>query len=333
MSAEDEALDLAEKDVDAKLTARGLHLDWRRVRQFLYAYERGSIGQAASELNVTQPALSKSLRSLEQDLQVKLFERTPLGVVPTVFGEALALHAKAVQAELRSAQTQIEYMRGAIRGHVTIGMGPSMAPNLMPSATLMLLEERPGIKLTVREGMVSELIPALRRGEIDIALGTWPHLEEPDLAVEVICRDKLLVYAGVDHPLVGGDVHMGSLLSYPWALPPRDQAWRRRLDEVFISKGLAPLVAGVESNSSNYLKGMLAGNRFLTFLPRQSLLREEALGLVTPLDVPELALETDIVMAYRERAVLSPACRMMMTHIRTVAESLSEPSSDATQAP
>lgn len=329
MAANDLEIDEA---FDEKLSNSRLTLDWRRVRQFLYAYERRSIGQAASELNVTQPALSKSLRSLELDLQVKLFERTPLGVVPTVFGEALALHAKVVQAELRHAQTQIEYMRGAIRGHVTVGIGPSMAGSFMPAASLRLLNDRPGIKLTVREGMASELIPAVRRGEIDLAVGTWPHLEEPDLAKEVIYRDKLRVYAGAGHPLCQGDAQIGNLQDYPWALPPREQAWRRRLDEVFIARGLAPLVSGVESNCSNYLKAMLAGNRFLTFLPRQSLWREESEGLVTALDVPELNLETDVTMTYRERAVISPACRMLMAHLLAVGDEQGRTPEDASES-
>lgn len=307
-------------EVDVKLSHARLALDWRRVRQFLYVYERGSIGQAANELNVTQPALSKSLRSLEQDLQVKLFERTPLGVVPTVFGDALALHAKAIQAELRHAETQIEYMRGAVRGHVTVGIGPSMAPSFMPMAALRLLNDRPGIKLTVREGMGSELIPALRRGEVDLAVGTWPQIEEADLAREVIFRDRLGVFAGAGHPLFSSDPHLGALQDYPWALPPREQAWRRRLDEVFITRGLAPLVASVESNSSNFLKALLAGNRFLTFLPGQSLWREVQAGVVAMLDVPELTLETDVSMLYRERAAISPACRMLMAHLCAVGE-------------
>jgi len=309
-----------EVEIDGPDARKRLVLDWRRVRQFLYAYERGSIGQAAAELNVTQPALSKSLRSLEQELQVRLFERTPLGVVPTVFGEALALHAKAIQAELRNAQTQIEYMRGAVRGHATIGIGPSLAPHLAPLATLRLLEERPGIKLTVKEGLADDMIASLRRGEIDLAIGGWPHIEGPDIAVEEIYRDKLMVFVGPEHPLAAGQAHVGELLEYPWALPPRDQAWRRRLDEVFIARGLAPLVASVESNSSNYLKAMLAGNRFITYLPRQSVMQEERTGLIKPLDIPELTLEIGVTISYRERAVVSPACRMLMQHLRALGE-------------
>ncbi len=338
MPCEDGESEDEEPLFDAK-TLKSLYvLDWRRVRQFLFAYERRSIGQAAGELNVTQPALSKSLRSLEQDLGVLLFERTPLGVVPTVFGDALALHAKAIQAELRSALTQIEYMRGAVRGHVVVGIGPSMATNLMPLASLRLLAERPGIKLTVREGMADDLIGALRRGEIDLALGAWPLMREQDLALEVIFRDDLMVFAGAGHPLVGVECSLGGLADYPWALPPPTQLWRRRLDEAFLSRGLPPVAAAVESNSSNYLKALLAHNRFLTFLPRQSLLRQEQMGLVKPLNVPELAVETDVVMTYRERAVLSPAARMLMAHLRAVGESQAaltplEPARSADPAP
>ena len=117
---------------------RHLMLESKRLKHFLTVYELGSIGQAAEKLLLTQPALSKSIRLLEDSLGVRLFERTTLGVVPTVFGKALALHAKAIEAEVRHAEAQIASLRGLAAGRVAVGVGPSVATSLMPLATKRL---------------------------------------------------------------------------------------------------------------------------------------------------------------------------------------------------
>jgi DNA-binding transcriptional LysR family regulator len=213
-------------------------LDSRRLRHFLAVYDMRTIGQAADKLCVTQPALSKSIRQLEEDLQAKLFDRTPLGVVPTVFGELLAQHAKIIRSEMRHAELEIAGLRGAVRGQVTIGVGPSIAANLMPIAARRLRLQRPGIRLTVTEGLVDTLIPALRRGELDLAVGSWPRVADADLTAEVLMQDHVCVVAGLTHPLAGKDrVELGDLLEYPWSLPPESQRWRQLLEETFLAQG------------------------------------------------------------------------------------------------
>ncbi|MBV9004349.1 MAG: ATP-binding cassette domain-containing protein [Solirubrobacterales bacterium] len=107
-------------------------MDSRRLEHFLAAFRHGSLGRAAAELHISQPGLSKSIRQLERELEVKLFERTPMGLQPTVFGEALATHASSVQSELDSASREIAMLRGAAKGVVRIGVTPSVAASLMP---------------------------------------------------------------------------------------------------------------------------------------------------------------------------------------------------------
>ena len=159
-------------------------LDSRRLRHFLAVYDMKSIGQAAEKLYLTQPALSKSLRQLEDDLKVKLFDRTPLGVVATVFGDTLAQHARVIRSEMRHAETELSNLRGAVKGHVTVGVGPSLATSLMPLATGMLRKAKPGIRFTIIEGLVDTILPALRRGELDLAVGAWPRPADSDITAE-----------------------------------------------------------------------------------------------------------------------------------------------------
>lgn len=296
-------------------------MDTRRLKHFLAVYQHGSIGQAAEALLLTQPALSKSIRQLERDLNVTLFERTPLGVVPTVYGEALAVHARVIQAELLTAETELSTLKGTSRGKVTVGIGPSIAVNLMPAATLLLAERAPGIHVTVVEGLVDDLIPAVRRGEVDLAIGSWPRPTDADLAAQVLFQDEIRVLAHRDHPLAGRPVQHGELLDYPWALPPETQRWRLRLNEFFITRSLPPPEAKVASNSAAYLKSLLRKSRFLTFLPTQLIRLGDTDNSIVPLDV-DIRLTTEVSMTHRQRGRLTPATHALVAAVKEVAAGL-----------
>ena len=123
----------------------------RRLHHFLGVYEHGSLGRAAEALHLTQPALSKSIQQLEASLDVKLFERTPVGVVPTIYGDTLSRHAKVIEAEIRNAEREIAIMRGGSKGEVSVGVTPSIAANLMPHTVLKLHDEKPDIQVRVLE--------------------------------------------------------------------------------------------------------------------------------------------------------------------------------------
>ncbi len=279
-------------------------LESRRLRHFLAVFELGSIGQASEKLLLTQPALSKSIRQLEDELGVRLFDRTPMGVVPTVFGNALAMHAKSIEAQIRNAEAQISSLKGKAQGHVTIGIGPSVARNIMPSATRTLRALQPGIALTVIEGLVDDLLPRLRRGELDLMIGAWPRIADPMFTTEVVLVDRLEVVARRGHPLAGRPVRRQELLDHPWALPPATQKWRQALDELFIARGLEPPKPHVVSNSAGYLQALIRESDHLSFLPRQLLdLGPEACFVA--LDVDMDRLEPEISMTFRERALLN----------------------------
>lgn len=296
-------------------------MDTRRLRHFLAVFQHGSIGQAAEALLLTQPALSKSIRQLERDLNVPLFERTPLGVVPTVFGEALAVHARVIQSEMRQAETALAGLRGVGKGKVVAGIGPSIAVNLMPMATTRLAEAAPGIHMTVVEGLVDDMLPALRRGEIDLAIGSWPRPTDADLAAEVLFTDDIRVLASRTHPLAGRRPDLSDLGAYPWALPPETQRWRQRLNEFFIARSLPPPEAKVVSNSAAYLKSLLPGSPFLTFLPTQLLRLDDEAAPIVPLEV-DIRLETEVTMTHRQRGRLSPAAQALIAVVKEVSATL-----------
>jgi len=298
-------------------------LESRRLRHFLAVYELGSIGKACEKLLLTQPALSKSIRQLEDELGVRLFDRTPMGVVPTVFGNALALHAKSIEVQFRNAEAQIQSLKGKAQGHVSVGIGPSVARNIMPIATRTLHKLQPDIALTVIEGLVDDLLPRLRRGELDLIIGSWPPIADPKFTTEVVFVDRLEVLARAGHPLGGKPVQRNELLNFPWALPPASQKWRQSLDELFLERGLEPPKPQVVSNSAAYLEAVIRSSDHLSFLPRQLIDFEAEDGLIV-LDVEMERLEPEISMSFRERALLDASVSEVVQVMRSIGADFSD---------
>lgn len=293
----------------------------RRLRQFLAIYDSGSLCQAAEEIHITQPALSKSLRQLEDEMGVPLFERTASGVVPTVYGKALSSHIRLIEAEFRSAEAEIASLKGATTGHLYIGVGPSMAPHLVPNVCLRLRSSKPGITMSIIEGLSEDHLPSLRRGDLDLAVGTWPVVNEKDIASEVVMSDRISVIAGDQHSLSGKkNLQLQDLLEYPWVLPPHSQSWRNHLDEIFIENGLTFPEPGITTNSPTALRGILLGNEYLSFLPELCLQDDHAEGRIKPLFVEGIEQHTEVTLTYRKRSMVSPLCHAFVETLREVAK-------------
>ena len=98
-------------------------MDLRQLRYFLATVESRSFGKAAEKLHVTQPALSKAVRRLELSLGVRLLDRLPRGVSPTIYGEALAAHADLIEGEIARARDAIFALKDGNTGRVVVGAG------------------------------------------------------------------------------------------------------------------------------------------------------------------------------------------------------------------
>ncbi|MGZ8310473.1 MAG: LysR family transcriptional regulator [Allosphingosinicella sp.] len=292
-----------------------------RLQRFLAIYEHRSFGRAAAELHITQPALTKSIQLLEEELRVKLFERTSSGVVPTIYGEALSLHAKVIEAEMNNAAREIATLSGAIKGAVTVGVTPSVAADLIPRAFLRLQKERPGIALTVVEGLMENHVPALRRGELDLVIGGWVRGDHPDLTTEMLMRDEVFIFAGEDHPLAEmAEVPWNVLLDYPWVMPPHSQFWVQSVEQRFAERGLKAPASSAVTNSAGFIRAMLLRNLYLSALPGRLLVNETRSGRIIALNVMDLNVGFDVTISFRTQVVRLPAFNYFVDTLRKVCE-------------
>ena len=295
-----------------------------RLHRFLAVYKHRNFGRAAEELNITQPALTKSIQQLEDELGVQLFSRSAQGVAPTMFGEALLVHARLIESEFKNAEREIAILRGAIKGEVTIGVTPSVATDLVPRAFLKLQEDRPSIRVNVIEGLMENHVPALRRGELDLVVGGWVRENHADLVSEKLMSDRIMFFASEDHPLAELDnVPWSSLFDYPWVLPPQSQLWMQGVEAAFAQRGHKLPDSAAVTNSAGFIRAMLLRNLYLSALPARLLINDTRSGRIVALQVDGLEDKFEVHLTYRLHVAKLPAFQIFVETLRQTAQAAS----------
>ena len=297
-------------------------MDYRKVQLFLAAARFGNLTEAAAWLDISQPALSKSIKSLEKTLGVRLLERGRFGVSVTPFGQALMQHGQVIEAEMRNAIGEIQAMRGAQRGHVLMGCGPTEATRLLPLALQALAQKNPDIQVTVLYGLNEALMPWVKQGEVDFALSSVPaRATDSDLSHEALLTETATVVARAGHPLTQLKVVSPNMLTlYPWVLPRQRELERLAFDNYFAEHGLEPPVAQVETTSTVLMKSMVMQSDALTFIPTELIYWEVRAGQLQPLLATGNQWARQVGITRRRKGSMSPASQLLLAAVKSVAK-------------
>src|SRR5262245_29965830 len=167
-----------------------------QLRDFLAVVDSGSIRAGARSLEVAQPTITKSIRSLETELHAQLLQRTAHGVVLTAAGRAFFARARLVQSELRKAEEEVAQVAGAGEGSVALGMGPSAGMLLLAESVSRFREQFPRSRIRVVEALGHALWPLVRDGTLDLAVSLKPDpRREPALKFRPLYRMQWAVVA------------------------------------------------------------------------------------------------------------------------------------------
>lgn len=297
-----------------------MDLDLDLLRHFLAIYRAGSIGRAAAALSLSQPGLSKSLRRLERDLGVVLFERQPTGMVTTVHGQALARRAEVIEAEGRRALEELQQIGDATVGKISIGVGPAVAASILPAPLAAFLGDRPRIEVSVLEGLYEVLIERLLSGALDFVLTTRPFTGGNDPAIEVtrFRRDRFTIACGIDHPLSRRKAPFGKALAeYPWVMPPRGGIIWQRFVDLFVRQGLRAPDPQVETNSTGLMLSLIRTGRYLTFVPESLFAYEVRHKTAILLRDPAFMIDREIIMLTRTGTFLSPNALALLDALKS----------------
>ena len=295
------------------------HLEPHRLSHFLTVLEEGGFSRAARVCGMTQQALSKSIAKLEGALEVKLFERTALGVAATPYAEHLAIRARIIIAEARLAAAEIEALRGFRSGLVRLGVGPSLAVRLAPKVVAAFRARLPDVGISLSVGNTQTLAPMLARGQLDLLLSAPPPAVEPDpdLQIESFGLEVDRIVGRADHPLRSkADASVADFARCTWVGESTANNVLARVSEICIRHGVEPPIDVISADSVDIVKGLLIETDALCLLSSQFYLVEAQAGLLAPFARPEFELARTIRLHQRRRGRLTPAARLMREMLR-----------------
>lgn len=302
-------------------------LKLRDIRVLMAVAECRSMGKAAVQLAVSQPAISKAIAGMERTLGVPLLNRDSQGVEPTIYGSALLKWANVFFDDLRQGVREIEFLADPTAGEVRIGTAEAMAAGVVPAVIYQLSRKFPRLSFNVTQSQTVALqYHDLRERTVDLVLGriAGPVADE-DLNVEILFEDPFFVVAGMKSKWQSRrEIEPVELISEAWCIPANDGFVRSHLTAAFRARGLDIPKYTVGSNSIQLYNAMLSTGHFLAVLPSSTLrLSGKRLG-VKALSV-DLSIPPELVgiVTLKSRA-LSPVAQLFIEHARKVAKPLAK---------
>jgi DNA-binding transcriptional LysR family regulator len=302
----------------------GRRIKLRDLHILLAVTQFGSMGRASTELGVSQPVISKAIADLEHALKIRLLDRSPQGVEPTMYGRALARCGMSVFDDLRRGVKEVEFLSDPTAGELRIGCTEPIASGLVSAVIDSLSQKYPRAEFHVVPGDAASLQSReLRQHNIELAIVPTNGLTiEHDVSVEVVLDDFHVIMAGTESKWVRRrKIKLADLLNETWILPPPNSTSGAYVAETFRHAGHQPPRAHIVSFSIPLHQHMLATGRFVTSLPRSLLHFAKHLPLKKlPVNMPALPRPVAI-MTLTHRA-LSPLARLFVDQARAQAKTL-----------
>jgi DNA-binding transcriptional LysR family regulator len=294
-------------------------VDFRDLKYFEVIATEGNLGRAAERLHRTQPALTKCIDRLEEDLGARLFEKDGRGMRLTAAGAVLVRRTRQMAIMVEETSREMQDYAGGLQGNVRIGCVPTLAEHMMPRVFEQLLAEAPAITVNLTVAMNDNLLDSLRDGELDLVVG--PILEtDADIVCEQIAEDTVVVMASENHPIFASPCTLADLLDYKWMLPARTVASRQWLDQTFERHGLPRPQVQIEPNVLNAILPILEKTSLLGFVTRFNLVSGRA--RVREVVLAEAQMKRRLGLTYRKNGYLSPAAARIADILRACGKDL-----------
>jgi len=289
-------------------------LNTNRLKILREVAARGTITAAAEALYLTPPAVSHQLAKLESEVGVPLLERTARSIKLTGPGRRLVEHAETILADCETALADVEALAGEVGGTVVISVFQTAAQSIALPALAGLRGRFPALELSIRELEPYRALPALRAGQIDIALShEWdyvPFTADPSITRYDLLKEPSGVLRPPGHPLAlgGGPVRLNDLAGENWCVAQESAASREAVERVAQAAGFEPHVI-LESNYFRAIGSAVEAGIGVGVAPLMTDLRGLDIA-IRPLVEP--ALTRRIFAAVRAGSGDSPAIRTVL---------------------
>lgn len=285
-----------------------------KLRHFCTVAEHASIGMAARLLQVSQPALTRSIQRLESEFGEPLFDRSARGVMLTALGETLLPHAKAILAEADRATEDWQNLKGKRRARIKLGISPNFLRYVIPDVLEDFVAEYPQASIEVQTGSGEQLLAMLAGAQLDLAVAiVWRGTMDAALGrVMDVTQTRLAgltagVYAPATHPLApAARATLEELGGHRWAVP-YSLSMSYVFQNVFTDHSLSAPAQVLNTSHLTLMVQTCLRLNLLTIVPRHVVEDEVARGAMVPIACPPLALNYSVSLLTRRRSTSTRA--------------------------
>lgn len=294
-------------------------MELRQLEYFVRIAELGSMTKAAVVLGVAQPVLSRQMRELETELDVRLLVRNGRGVGLTAAGERYLARARSIANEVELARDELRQIRGRPVGPVSVAMAPSAGALLWVPLVTRIQSSHPEIRLQILEGYSGDVLEWLVGGRIDIGVLYEPHLAS-QLRPELLITERLYLVASPDVlPAAAGSITLREMARLPLILPGKNHAIRRLLEQATLKHG-GVMNVQLEVNAYPAIKHLVMAGRGCTVLPVAPVLPEIHSGQIAIAEIVRPSLTQTVGLVTSSHHQPSIAARVVCSLIRTLVE-------------
>ncbi|WP_298272317.1 selenium metabolism-associated LysR family transcriptional regulator [Geobacter sp.] len=286
-------------------------MNLKQLEVFLAVADSGSFSRGAEATFITQSTVSQHIAALENELGVKLLDRTSRGALLTEGGKLFLEHARRVVSDTREIERTMRRFRGVEEAALRVGGSTIPGDYLIPESLPHFFDRYPGISLTLLQGDSRETVNRLIREEIEIGV-VGSRFEEEGITFTPFGRDEIRLVARPDHPLAGGGaVAPAELGGLEFIVREAGSGTGRAVAEALRAAGILPESLRVRAclGSTEAVKRAVAGGLGVAFLSEISIRRELARGELAVIAVRKLNISRPFCLAERAGRELSPAAR------------------------
>jgi DNA-binding transcriptional LysR family regulator len=299
-------------------------LKTRQLLLLIALDEHRNIHRASEALHMTQPAASKQMKDLEDMLGVKLFDRLPRGMEPTIYGETMIRHARMALTSLSLAHDDVLALKQGLVGQVEIGviMAPSMS--LLPQAIAAIKQQAPLLRIGAHVEPSNVLLEMLTLGKLDFMIGRIVDgVDSTGLIYEELTEEPACAVVRNGHPLLEAkNLQLKDLAVQPWILPPQGSILRHRCDMMFRRAGLEPPANTVDTTALLLITSMLQQTDSLHVMPLEVAQYYASLNVLSILPI-ELPFKMDAFGIIRQHDhLLSPGANLLLQAVRKAAKEI-----------
>ena len=291
--------------------ALNLHL----LRIFTTVATTRSFSQAAKQLYISQPAVSRGVQELERQLDLVLIDRSMTSFTLTEGGRLLYQHGLHIFAAERAAELALEELHGLVRGQLALGASQTIGTYLLPPLLRQFHRRYPGVRLMLDILNTHQIIERLISAPLDLAFVEGP-VDLPNLIITPWRVDTLVVIAAPDYPLVTKErLGVADILAEPFIMREMGSGTRENIERAVQERGLQLNVA-MELGGTSAIKEAVAAGLGISIVSEATIKLERKVGTLVVLDVPDFILTRTMSQISVAQRPLSRAATIFQTMIK-----------------